>query len=251
MLTVGVDLAAEPEGTALAWVEWRDGRAVVREVSCGADDAAVLGAIKEADQAGVDCPLGWPDAFVDFVVAHRAGSVAWRPELTGRAGRRSLALRVTDLVVRAETGLTPLSVSADRIGYVAMRCAGLLATLAQEGRPVDRSGAGPVAEVYPAACLKAWGLPHHGYKRPGDLAKLGGVVDGLLAAAPWLEVGAAEGLCRSRHDAADAVVAALAARAASLGLTLRPRTAEEERAAATEGWVAVLLPGTELAQLLD
>ena len=38
MLTVGVDLAAEPEGTALARIEWRDGQAVVLDVTQGADD---------------------------------------------------------------------------------------------------------------------------------------------------------------------------------------------------------------------
>lgn len=39
MLTVGVDLAAEPKGTAVAWVKWGAGRAVVLRVSSGADDS--------------------------------------------------------------------------------------------------------------------------------------------------------------------------------------------------------------------
>jgi hypothetical protein len=49
-------------------------------------------------------------------------------------------MRLTDLVVRQETRLTPLGVSADRIGHVAMRCACLLAQFAQQGHGVDRGG---------------------------------------------------------------------------------------------------------------
>jgi hypothetical protein len=57
---------------------------------------------------------------------------------------------LTDEAVRAETGLIPLSVAADRIGHAAMRCAGLLAQLARRGQSVDRCGRGVVVEVYPA-----------------------------------------------------------------------------------------------------
>ncbi|WP_433185959.1 DUF429 domain-containing protein [Actinoallomurus sp. CA-150999] len=83
----------------------------------------------------------------------------------GRDWRRNLALRLTDRVVHDRTGLTPLSVSADRIGHAALRLAALLARLARAGRPVDRSGTGVVVEVYPAASLRLWGLPH---RRPED-----------------------------------------------------------------------------------
>jgi hypothetical protein len=238
VLTVGVDLAAEPAQTAVAWVEWRGGRAVVRDVVPGADDDVVLAAIGAADKAGVDCPLGWPDAFVDFVAAHRAGRVTVPGGGSGRDWRRRLALRLTDLAVQEQTGLRPLSVSADRIGYVAMRCAALLARLAQDGQPVDRGGSGVVAEVYPAASLKAWGLPYRRYKGRDDAGALGELVDQLLAKAPWLDCGRAEALCRGSHDVTDALIAALTARAASLHLT-RPPTAGQARAAATEGWVAI------------
>jgi predicted nuclease with RNAse H fold len=246
MLTVGVDLAAEPERTAVARIEWSSGRARICDVVCGADDGMIVAAIAEAQKAGVDCPLGWPDDFVAFVAAHQAGHVTVPGDVTGREWRRRLTLRLTDRVVRAETGLTPLSVSADRIGHVALRCAGLLAQLARQGQAVDRSGSGTVVEVYPAASLKRWGLPYRGYKRPGDTHALGHLVDQLLAAAPWLEGGGTESLCRRSHDATDAVVAALTARAASQSLT-SPPTARQEPAARTEGWIAV--PTTPLNQL--
>lgn len=238
MLTIGVDLAAEPERTAVAWIEWSGGRARICDVVRGADDHVVAAAITGAQKAGIDCPLGWPDGFVAFVAAHRAGHVTVPGDLTGREWRRPLTLRLTDRVVHAETGLTPLSVAADRIGHVALRCAGLLALLARQGVVVDRCGSGTVVEVYPSASLKSWGLPYRGYKRPANTEALVELVDRLLAAAPWLDPGGSETLCRRSHDATDAVVAALTARAASQNLTSVP-TAGQKAAASTEGWIAV------------
>jgi predicted nuclease with RNAse H fold len=209
VLTVGVDLAAEPEGTAVAQVEWLAGRAVVREVLVSSDDSALLAALSQADRAGIDCPLGWPDAFIQFITAHQRGQVPVPPNIADRGWRRSLSMRVTDLVVRQETRITPLSVSADRVGHVAMRCAVLLTLFAQQGQAADRDGSAKIAEVYPAASLKIWGLPWRGYKRPGDTQILNKLADELLDAAPWLELGDADFVCRRRHDALDAVVAAL------------------------------------------
>ncbi|NUW39618.1 DUF429 domain-containing protein [Nonomuraea rhodomycinica] len=250
MLTVGVDLAAEAVRTAVAWLDWRAGRARLVRAETVADDALVAEAVAAAatagGKAGIDCPLGWPDRFVDFVTAHRAGHVRVPEGRAGRDWRRDLALRVTDQVVRERTGLTPLSVSADRIGHATMRCAALLAELARRGSPVDRDGGGAVVEVYPAACLKLWGLPHRGYKRAANLAELGRLVDRLLAEAPWLDLGPYERLCRASDDATDAVVSALAARASALGLVTVPE-ARQAGPAATEGWIA--LPTAPLDRL--
>jgi predicted nuclease with RNAse H fold len=249
VLTVGVDLAAEPKGTAVAWVKWGAGRAVVLRVSSGADDETILRALAEADMAGIDCPLGWPDAFVGFIADHHRGAVTIPGNFPEHGWKRPLTMRLTDLVVRQETGLTPLSVSADLIGHVAMRWACVAAESALQGRVIDRSGAGPLTEVYPAASLKGWGLPHGGYKQRENRAALGGLVDGLALAAPWLALGDAESACRTSHDAFDAVVAALTARAAARNLTLRPSTPEEEAAARSEGWIAIPRKETTLGQL--
>ncbi|GAA3256644.1 hypothetical protein GCM10020216_093880 [Nonomuraea helvata] len=72
-------------------------------------------------------------------------------------------------------------------------------------------------------------------------------MDRLLEAAPWLELGEYEPLCRASDDATDAVVSALAARAAALGLVTVP-TEEQAGVAATEGWIA--LPTTPLDRLV-
>ena len=253
VLTVGVDLAAEPKGTAVAWVEWGDGRAVVRRVACPAGDEVILAALAEADKAGIDCPLGWPDDFVSFVTAHQRGAVTVPAGYPAPGWKQRLTMRLTDQVVKCETGKTPLSVSADLIGHVALRCACLLAGYAaRSGEPVDRTGDGTVVEVYPAASLRVWGLEPGKYKQRAGAQHRGALVDQVRQLAPWLDFGDTEDTCRTRHDAFDAVIAALTARAAArTGLTLRPRAPVEAAAAASEGWVAIPLRGTGLGQLIE
>jgi hypothetical protein len=184
-----VDLSAEPVRTAVAVLEWVDGKAVVEDLRVGADDEAIQAALMTADKAGIDALFGWPDAFTAFLVAHQAGNVSVPGGLTGQQWRRQLAWRYTDETVRKKTDVIPLSVAADRIGHAAMRCAGLLARLGSLGSPVDRDGSGTVTEVYPAASLKQWGLPYRGYKQPSNPAALPDLVSELEAAAPWLDLG--------------------------------------------------------------
>lgn len=236
-----------PERTALASIEWARTRAVVQDLVCPADDDVILEAIGQAGKTGIDCPLGWPDAFADFIAAHRSGHVALPRDDTGTGWRRELTMRRTDAFVRDRLHLVPLSVSADRIAHVALRCAVLLAKLDASGRPVDRSGAGAVVEVYPAASLRSWGLRHRGYKRPSTPDVLAAAADDLLAAAPWLDCGPHEETIRRSHDAFDAVIAALTARAASRGQTCPPG-GDDLAAAATEGWIAI--PASPISELL-
>jgi len=246
MLTAGVDLAADPAGTAVASIAWSATGATVRLVIVPADDETIVELAGRSAKIGIDCPLGWPDAFVTFVGAHRDGRVPIPDGVDARQWRRRLAWRHTDEVARRLTGLVPLSVSADRIGHTAMRCAALQTRLAQAGRGVDRSGAGTVVEVYPAASLKVWGLPWRGYKTTKNQAALGIVVDQLKQAAPWLDLGGHEELCRHSDHALDAVVAALTARAAVRDQVCRPGE-RELPAARTEGWIAI--PTAALAAL--
>jgi predicted nuclease with RNAse H fold len=245
MLTTGVDLAARPERTALVSIEWTADQAVIRDVAFPADDTVILKAIDRADKTGIDCPLGWPAAFVEFVAAHHAGHVSI-PE-DGPDWRHSLTMRRTDIYVHERFRLVPLSVSADRIAHVALRCAVLLAKLDAAGRSVDRSGSGHVVEVYPAASLRRWGLYQPGYKQPAKPGAVDRVVDHLLAAAPWLDCASYEQAVRRSHDVLDAVIAAMTARAAVQGQTYQPGEADLA-AARTEGWIAI--PDSPISQLL-
>ncbi|WP_116951068.1 DUF429 domain-containing protein [Jiangella endophytica] len=238
MRTVGVDLSAEPAGTAVATIQWAGGAAVVTALAEKADDAVIIEAIAGADKSGIDCPFGWPLPFVEFVSGHRDGHVSGHPTLEGRDWRRELANRRTDEVVREATGLIPLSVAADRIGHAAFRCAWLLAQLARRGLDVHRAGSGTVAEVYPAASLKVWGLRHRGYKGTANRPAREGLVTALREAAPWLDLGPYDDTCRRSDHAFDAVVAALSARAAALRLVSAPEGEQVEKAR-VEGWIAV------------
>ncbi len=248
MHTVGVDLSAEARGTAVAVIDWTEAQAMLETVQVGTDDATVLAALGTADRAAIDCPLGWPEPFIDFLVAHRSGRAPTPAGRTGLEWRGTLARRATDLhVAQAVAGVVPLAVGADRIAAVAMRAAGLLAALADAGRPVDRTGSGLLVEVYPAAALSLWGLASRSYKGRSNRPALGLLVDELQAALPSLAWHGYERVCRESDDAFHAVVCALLARAANLGLTAGPPAHLTERAP-SEGWIHLPHP-TSLQRL--
>ena len=102
--------------------------------------------------------------------------------------------------------------------------------------------------LYPAASLQRWGLTHHKYKGSDNRAEREGLIAALLRAAPWLELGAYADLCARSDDALDAVVAALTARAAALGLTSTPADGHQRDLAQREGWIA--LPEAPLSALI-
>lgn len=145
MHTVGVDLAADPGRTGLCEIDWRTLEVTVHERPI--TDHVILKVLTDADIAGFDVPLGWPDDFVAAVTSH-SEQRGWPPAGTDApADRVPLRFRLTDLDQIAH-GSRPLSVSTDRIGVAAMRGARLQAMLASAGVRVDRSGVtGAVVET--------------------------------------------------------------------------------------------------------
>ncbi|MDI6943374.1 DUF429 domain-containing protein [Microbacterium barkeri] len=236
MLTIGVDLAAEAQRTAAAGIEWTDGSARLTSLAVGIDDVQIVALAQGADVVAIDCAFGWPAEFVAFVSAHERGEMSPR-SLSGRDWRRRLAYRHTDRAVREVTGRWPLSVSTDRLGMTALHCAELLAAFEAAGERIDRSGAGRLVEVYPAAALRLWGVQTAGYKTQPDARMR--AAESLLGLAPWLDVddGQRDLLGRS-DDALDALAASLNARAHALGHTL-PVPDELRTVAQTEGWIAL------------
>lgn len=227
---LGVDLASQATRTAACLVEWGDSPATIEWAEEGLDDDALLRLIRDCDVSAIDCPLGWPDAFVDAVFRHARG------EPWPQHGLIELRYRHTDRVVAAAVR-RPLSVSSDLIAIPAFRCARLLSALAADGVDVDRAGTGRVVEAYPAAALVGWGLDPGGYKRPDGRSRREALLDALVGEPPLVESPprVLHALIGSDH-CFDAFVCALVARAATLGLTAPPPE-EAREVASREGWI--------------
>ncbi|NDO77307.1 DUF429 domain-containing protein [Kocuria indica] len=235
MTYIGIDLAASEQRTGLAELTEDAGSIVVRYVSVGATDLDLVRAIRTAQRVGVDIPFGWPDAFVDVLTAHSRGTLV-PPADTGSSWRRTLAMRAADRWIQERTGLTPLSVSTDRIAHPALRWAGIEAELRASGVPVPRDGSGVVCEVYPAAALKCWSLPHRGYKGKTNVAQRSRLMSELSDQAPWLDWGGFRDVCAADDNALDAVLAALVAREVDLE-RCEPIPEELRSVSLREGWI--------------
>lgn len=246
MLIAGVDLAAEPKGTALALIDWIPGRAVLTDLQLGVADEAIVSAATGVTKIGIDCALGWPVEFINFVNLQAEISTG-SPQFDGGIDwRRKLAYRETDRRVRQVTGRWPLSVSTDRLGMTAMRATGLLSKMAHHGISIDRSGAGKVVEIYPAASMRIWGFQTSGYRASRDIRAQ--LLKSVLTEAPWLDLQSNTELMIESCDAFDSVIAALATRSAALGQYQAPEAALIEQAK-IEGWVA--LPNASLGGLVQ
>jgi hypothetical protein len=251
-VTLGIDLASQPATTAVCAVTWAEGTATValrhgRELT----DAELIRVIDDERPAkvGIDAPLGWPVAFVRAVSDLDAWPVA--PD----GSRAALERRATDHWIRGTTerlGLPPklpLSVTTDRIAYPAMRAVGLLAHLARSGHEIDRSGVrGLVCETYPDPTIRTLGLWPAGAARRASYKRAAtGVrammLDTMAERAPWLQLTDAQRrACVDSDDCLDALVCALAARAAALGLTFAPPR-DHVGVARAEGWIHLPRPG--------
>lgn len=236
MRTLGIDLSANPDKTGVCEIDLD--RGTVQFIPRPATDDRLLAAIGAADMTGIDIPLGWPDAFVTAVVAHHHRR-PWPPAATAPPDdREPLRFRVTDIETRAK-GSRPLSVSSDRIGVAAMRGARLQHLLAEAGLPIDRSGTtGRIAEVYPAAALRHWGLTSSGYKGGPNALVCRTLAAELAARCGPITRSVASCLEGCDDDGLDALVCAVVAKAVLLGHTVRP-IGDEMEAARREGWIHV------------
>lgn len=244
MLTAGVDLAAEPKGTALAIVDWKATIATLTELHLGVGDEQIVEVAQEVDKLGIDCALGWPIEFVEFLNNHSNLNNIHLPD-GGMDWRRQVSFRESDRHVRAVTGKWPLSVSTDRLGLTAMRCAGLQGRLQQSSIDIDRAGYGKVVEIYPGASLRLWGFDTSGYRAQLEVREE--LLSSIENTIPWLNLGSYRDQMIESTDAFDAVIASLATRAAAIGKTTEPPK-EQLETARIEGWIA--LPTCPISELL-
>ena len=128
--------------------------------------------------------------------------------------------------------------ATDRIAYPALRWAGIEARLRQRGTAIPRDGSGTVCEVYPAAALRVWELPHRQYKGPAGRAKRAQIVEGLDAVVAGFEWNGLRESCLDSDDVLDALISALIAREADAARTVPVRAADQD-VALSEGWIHV------------
>lgn len=241
MDALGLDLSTDPRKAWWCQLHWPEeaeraeivdlGEAYDAGARVARDDAWLANVLAERIAtfgptperiAGIDAPLGWPQAFVDAILAW---SQADRPRL---AKRTELRLRPTDRFVQEISTLTPMSVSTDRIGSTALLCAHLLSEFADRAghATIDRARCEHgIAEVYPAAALRLWStgdgrpLAWAGYKteatsRAALLEQLAEIVDlERPGASEYVEQMTAS------DDALDAMLCALIASAIARGQT--------------------------------
>jgi predicted nuclease with RNAse H fold len=177
----------------------------------------------------LDAPLGWPKSLAPALNTHLAGE-----PLT--SGKDELFKRETDRNLK-KRGHSPLEVGANRIARAAVEALTVIDLLRTESK-VDiplawtPSFQGQAAiEVYPAATLKAHGVPHTKYKKPNQLEARRTIAARLAVELPEL-IDYAEG----KVDAFDAVLCMLGARDFMLGACEPP---EDAITAAREGWIWV------------
>lgn len=232
--TAGIDLSASPKTTAICRIRWRGASAVAEFESSHGTDERIAETIRSSERTGIDAPFGWPQPFVDALVGHAKGR-RWPGRGKSPEGfRRQLRLRRTDEVVAA-AGVTPLSVSTEKLGVTAMRCALALDAAQQAGAAIDRSGVtGAVCEVYPAASLNAWGVDRKGYKQADNPDARRRILRSLRSRFPGLEVDGA--LTVATDHALDALISAIVARAVLDRGTNRPSGVDLELAR-VEGWI--------------
>jgi predicted nuclease with RNAse H fold len=245
MFTVGVDLSAESKGTAVAQIEWLPNRARLINLHLGAADELIVELAKSSEKTGIDCALGWPVDFANFINDHVGGNHELTPDFGSSDWRRKLSYRETDRVVRSTTGRWPLSVATDRLGVTALRCAGLVARLRAAGLGVAREGTQGIVEIYPAPSMKIWGFETAGYRDSPEIRLR--LVAYLRASCPWLDLGDHADLMVKSCDAFDAVIACLAARSAAIGSSTMPDDTQLGLAK-LEGWIS--LPKFQISKLV-
>lgn len=264
-ISIGVDLAAAPVNTAAVELAWDGARAtIVRVWGEGrerVDDARLVELLDRRDaKIGVDCPFGWPSAFVELVSGQaNEGLEGSHVSYASPDERRGLAYRATDLDVIEVTrrhgssgdptrpAVRPLSVSADRIAHVAFRFAGLRSRLSVNSSS-PRDGSGALVEVYPAAALALWDAPSYrqykGAGREGERLKIAEFLPeglgGIMSACTNLEKHRSA-LIASDH-VLDALICALVARDADLRGVQVP--IEHRDTARQEGWIHLPLRTT-------
>jgi predicted RNase H-like nuclease len=242
---IGIDCAAQPKDIGLALGQFDGQTAEITQAIAGFktrnDFLDTISAWMQGSRRtllALDAPMGWPVALGRVLTKHTAGAPT-------DAEANAMFRRCTDRVVRDEVGKQSLDVGADRIARTAHAALGLLNTLRRKTglgiplawEPTTDSGVYAI-EVYPAATLRAHGLPDIGYKKKDSNAVRRSILDQVAGKGIRLSRNQ-RGTCENCDDALDAVVCVLAGVDFLRGNAICPTDMQE---AMKEGWIWVHKP---------
>jgi predicted nuclease with RNAse H fold len=228
MRLVGIDLATTPRSTGVYVLEDH----AILHVGIGAGTARhpswLVDRCAGANVVAIDVPFGWPKPFTEALAGYRVGD---RLSLE----RNQYRLRKTDFWLKEKfPPLNPIAVATDKLGSTAIVGANLVHALRERGFYLaPASVMTPAAvEVYPAASLRAWGLPHKNLDVPGVLDRICEAFD--------LSIGDQElrRVVGCRH-CFDALLSSLTAREYADGLTFDPPEELSDDVLNIEGWIRV------------
>lgn len=252
--TLGIDLGAQPPGTAACRIEWStEGGRILPAETAKLSNPFLREIISDeaVSHVAIDAPFGWPSTFVDAVTRYRETGT-W-----SGANQRSLRFRKTDLHVREVTGRDPLSVTSDFLAFIGWRCAEILSEVSSWDLQ-SRRGEGRLIEIYPFGSMHCWGIAPSSwlddpgsYKGKGDDRKVRRrrLVDLLSAESnSRLDFGGDEQRFIESDHELDALIAALTARSVSLGL-VEPIPDDLDEVVDQEGWIRLPRLGSGLAEI--
>jgi hypothetical protein len=216
MKIIGVDCATAAAKVGLALgVPSGDGVEIRDATLCTLEQSAakvIAGWLKDGEGPALialDAPLGWPKPLAESLINHKAGKALG-------TSAHAMFRRETDLFIHRKLKKTPLDVGADRIARTAHAALHLLATLRSDLRldvPMawdpDAVSTVTAIEVYPAATLRAHGIPSPGYKKLEQVERRREILKALCAGCELTDPAPALDLCKTSDllDAAICVVA--------------------------------------------
>ena len=233
---IGIDCATEARKVGVARAVHSGGATTVVETAPGTPDLIETLSGWIASSRRVLLALGWPAKLGPALSGHQAGCVL-------RNEPNELFRRRADDVVAATVGPRPLDVGANWIARTAHAALQLLDQLRKKtGHPIPlawscpRAGKVEAIEVYPAATLRALGLPSSKYKKRDQAATREEIITGLRdTVALECDVGA----LLENADTLDAVVCVVAGADFLEGRIIQPT---DTTVARKEGWIWVRSP---------
>lgn len=245
MKLVGIDLSTDPNKTGVCTV---DGYRTSADLCKGPDAEHIVRLLKYcggADAIAIDVPFGWPKPFIEALTGYEIGVALERDrrQYLRRATDAWIIKTLPDHLRREAKPPNPMAVAADKLGATAMVGTTLLNALSGTFRlsPRESGVSQAVMEVYPAASLWAWGLPHKGFKGAGEDARnrRSEILERLkLFFGLKVAVQDTKTLVRSDH-CFDALVAALTAREYTCSNTFDPPECILNEILRIEGWIRV------------